>query len=55
MKFTKGQQVKELLVELKDIITSLTFPKNMRWANNDKRYARLKVLRTVIEAIENRL
>lgn len=40
MKFTKGQQVKELLVELKDIITSLTFPKNMRWANNDMRYAR---------------
>lgn len=39
-KFTKGQQVKELLVELKDIITSLTFPKNMRWANNDMRYAR---------------
>ncbi|MBD3107583.1 glycine--tRNA ligase subunit beta [Bacillus sp. AGMB 02131] len=40
MKFTKGQQVKELIVELKDIITSLTFPKNMRWANNDMRYAR---------------
>lgn len=39
-KFTKGKQVKELLVELKDIITSLTFPKNMRWANNDMRYAR---------------
>jgi len=39
-KFTKGQQVKELLVELKDIITSLTFPKNMRWASNDMRYAR---------------
>jgi len=39
-KFTKGQQVIELLVELKDIITSLTFPKNMRWASNDMRYAR---------------
>ena len=39
-KFTKGQQVKDLLVELKDIITSLSFPKNMRWANNDLRFVR---------------
>ncbi|MGM9927629.1 MAG: glycine--tRNA ligase subunit beta [Bacillus sp. (in: firmicutes)] len=39
-KFTKGQQVKDLLVQLKDIVTSLTFPKNMRWANNDLRFVR---------------
>ncbi|WP_019242627.1 MULTISPECIES: glycine--tRNA ligase subunit beta [Bacillus] len=39
-KFTKGQEVKDLLVELKDIITSLSFPKNMRWANNDLRFIR---------------
>lgn len=39
-KFTKGQQVKDLLVELKDIITSLSFPKNMRWADNDLRFVR---------------
>ncbi|WP_108669614.1 glycine--tRNA ligase subunit beta [Peribacillus acanthi] len=40
MKFTKGQQVVELLPELKEIITGLTFPKNMRWANQDMRYVR---------------
>lgn len=39
-KFTKGQHVKDLIIELKDIITSLTFPKNMRWANNDLRFVR---------------
>ncbi len=39
-KFTKGQPVKELLPELKDIILSLTFPKNMRWGNQDLRFAR---------------
>ncbi|WP_042345852.1 glycine--tRNA ligase subunit beta [Bacillus massiliigorillae] len=39
-KFTKGQQVKELLVDLKDIITSLSFPKNMRWADQDLRFVR---------------
>ncbi|MGM9922874.1 MAG: glycine--tRNA ligase subunit beta [Bacillus sp. (in: firmicutes)] len=39
-KFTKGQQVQELLVELKDIITSLSFPKNMRWADQDLRFVR---------------
>ncbi|MFT8320353.1 MAG: glycine--tRNA ligase subunit beta [Bacillus sp. (in: firmicutes)] len=39
-KFIKGQATKELLVELKEIILSLNFPKNMRWANNDLRYIR---------------
>ncbi|MGP7819056.1 glycine--tRNA ligase subunit beta [Niallia sp. 01092] len=39
-KFIKGQATNELLAELKDIILSLTFPKNMRWANNDLRYIR---------------
>ncbi|WP_312093221.1 glycine--tRNA ligase subunit beta [Niallia sp.] len=39
-KFIKGQQTSELLPELKELILSLTFPKNMRWANNDLRYIR---------------
>lgn len=39
-KFIKGQETKSLLPELKEIILSLTFPKNMRWANNDLRYIR---------------
>lgn len=39
-KFIKGKQTSELLLELKDLILSLTFPKNMRWANNDLRYIR---------------
>ncbi|WP_445506327.1 glycine--tRNA ligase subunit beta [Niallia sp. 03190] len=39
-KFIKGQATNELLTELKDIILSLTFPKNMRWANKDLRYIR---------------
>ncbi|WP_050615808.1 glycine--tRNA ligase subunit beta [Bacillus testis] len=39
-KFTKGQQVKDLLVHLKEIILSLSFPKNMRWGNHDLRFVR---------------
>lgn len=39
-KFIAGQETKQLLPELKDIITSLTFPKNMRWANEELRYIR---------------
>ncbi|MGN1400764.1 MAG: glycine--tRNA ligase subunit beta [Bacillus sp. (in: firmicutes)] len=39
-KFTKGQKVADLLPQLKDIITSLTFPKNMRWADNNLRFIR---------------
>jgi len=39
-KFIKGQATIDLLPELKDIILSLSFPKNMRWANNDLRYIR---------------
>ncbi|MCM3215342.1 glycine--tRNA ligase subunit beta [Niallia taxi] len=39
-KFIKGQATIDLLPALKDIILSLTFPKNMRWANNDLRYIR---------------
>ncbi|WP_163101909.1 glycine--tRNA ligase subunit beta [Peribacillus alkalitolerans] len=40
IKFTKGQQVVELLPELKEVVTGLTFPKNMRWANQEMRYVR---------------
>jgi glycyl-tRNA synthetase beta chain len=39
-KYIKGQQTAELLPELKEIITSLHFPKNMRWADRDLRYIR---------------
>jgi len=39
-KFIKGKKTTSLLPELKEIILSLTFPKNMRWANNDLRYIR---------------
>jgi glycyl-tRNA synthetase beta chain len=39
-KFTKGQPTKEILPELEHIITGLTFPKNMRWANETLKYIR---------------
>ncbi|MGM0900113.1 MAG: glycine--tRNA ligase subunit beta [Bacillota bacterium] len=39
-KFIDGQETANLLPELKSIITGLTFPKNMRWANEELRYVR---------------
>ncbi|MGK0550510.1 glycine--tRNA ligase subunit beta [Enterococcus faecalis] len=39
-KFTKGKSAKEVLVGLKDVIMSLTFPVTMRWANYDFEYVR---------------
>ncbi|WP_404329310.1 glycine--tRNA ligase subunit beta [Mesobacillus maritimus] len=39
-KFIEGQETANLLPELKSIITGLTFPKNMRWANEELRYVR---------------
>ena len=39
-KFIKGQQTKDLLTELEGIITSMTFGKNMRWANQELRFIR---------------
>ncbi|WP_332690941.1 glycine--tRNA ligase subunit beta [Halalkalibacter lacteus] len=39
-KFIQGQKTVELLPKMKDIITSLHFPKNMRWGSNDLRFAR---------------
>lgn len=39
-KFIEGQETSTLLPELQEIITSLTFPKNMRWADQDLRYIR---------------
>jgi len=39
-KFIKGKSTSELLPELKELILSLSFPKNMRWASNDLRYIR---------------
>ncbi|RSD22748.1 glycine--tRNA ligase subunit beta [Mesobacillus subterraneus] len=39
-KFIKGQETADLLVELKGIITGMTFPKNMRWADLELRYVR---------------
>lgn len=39
-KFTKGQPTIQLLPELKSIITGMTFPKNMRWADQELRFIR---------------
>lgn len=39
-KFTKGLEAKALLVEMKQLITGLTFPKNMRWGSQELRYIR---------------
>nr|WP_295969439.1 glycine--tRNA ligase subunit beta [uncultured Bacillus sp.] len=39
-KFIEGQETGLLLSELQEIVKSLTFPKNMRWANQDLRYIR---------------
>ncbi|MGG0716455.1 glycine--tRNA ligase subunit beta [Robertmurraya massiliosenegalensis] len=39
-KFIKGEETISLLPELKQIITGLTFPKNMRWANEEIKYIR---------------
>jgi len=39
-KFVKGQPTVGLLPQLKQIITSMTFGKNMRWADYDLRYVR---------------
>jgi glycyl-tRNA synthetase beta chain len=39
-KFIKGIETKALLPELKQVITDLYFPKNMRWADNDLKYVR---------------
>ena len=39
-KHVKGKETSELLKEITEVITSLHFPKNMRWANEDLRYVR---------------
>ncbi|TES56666.1 glycine--tRNA ligase subunit beta [Halalkalibacterium halodurans] len=39
-KFVAGQETASLLPELKELITSLHFPKNMRWHTYSLRYAR---------------
>ncbi|MFF2857373.1 glycine--tRNA ligase subunit beta, partial [Peribacillus sp. NPDC058002] len=39
-KFIKGQQTAQLLSELQEIISGMTFPKNMRWANQELRFVR---------------
>ncbi|HZH61411.1 MAG TPA: glycine--tRNA ligase subunit beta, partial [Metabacillus sp.] len=39
-KFVQGQEAKELLAETRDLITGLTFPKNMRWGSQELRYIR---------------
>lgn len=39
-KFIKGQETVTLLHELKQIITTMTFPKNMRWADKELRFIR---------------
>jgi glycyl-tRNA synthetase beta chain len=39
-KFIKGQDSKTLLAEIRQLITGLTFPKNMRWGSQEMRYIR---------------
>ncbi|WP_449537012.1 glycine--tRNA ligase subunit beta [Ferdinandcohnia sp. Marseille-Q9671] len=39
-KFIKGKDTKETLSELQDVVTHLSFPKNMRWGDSDLRYVR---------------
>jgi glycyl-tRNA synthetase beta chain len=39
-KFTKGLATLDILPEMEHIITGLTFPKNMRWANETLKYIR---------------
>lgn len=39
-KFVEGKRTITLLPELKNIIEGLSFPKNMRWADNELRYIR---------------
>lgn len=39
-KFVKGTTTVSLLPELREIVTGLSFPKNMHWANQDLRYIR---------------
>ncbi|MBZ5749780.1 glycine--tRNA ligase subunit beta [Metabacillus rhizolycopersici] len=39
-KFIKGQDSITLLAEVRQLITSLTFPKNMRWGSQEMRYIR---------------
>lgn len=36
----KGVETKELLSQLQEIITGMTFPKNMRWGDHDIRFVR---------------
>ncbi|MHC0035877.1 glycine--tRNA ligase subunit beta [Pseudoneobacillus sp. C159] len=39
-KFIKGKETKELLPHLKQVVTDLYFPKNMRWADQELKYVR---------------
>jgi glycyl-tRNA synthetase beta chain len=39
-KFIEGKETKELLPEVQEIIKSLNFPKNMRWADQELRFVR---------------
>lgn len=39
-KFVKGERTRNLLTEFQQIITSMSFPKSMRWGSNDLRFIR---------------
>ncbi|MFS0861594.1 glycine--tRNA ligase subunit beta [Fredinandcohnia sp. 179-A 10B2 NHS] len=39
-KFIKGQETKDALGELENVIKNLSFPKNMRWGDKELRYVR---------------
>ncbi|RDI43997.1 glycine--tRNA ligase subunit beta [Falsibacillus pallidus] len=39
-KFIKGQKTFDLLPQIEKVVTSLSFPKNMKWADEDMRFIR---------------
>ncbi|SDY52259.1 glycyl-tRNA synthetase beta chain [Evansella caseinilytica] len=39
-KFTEGRQTTALLPEIKEVVTGLQFPKNMKWGSHQLRYVR---------------
>ncbi|QDP40637.1 glycine--tRNA ligase subunit beta [Radiobacillus deserti] len=52
-KYIEGKNSIDLLPAFKDVILSITFPKNMRWANSTIRYAR--PIRWIVALLNNQV
>ncbi|WP_082233804.1 glycine--tRNA ligase subunit beta [Halobacillus massiliensis] len=52
-KFVQGKPTKELLTGFKEVILSLNFPKNMRWADLNLRY--IRPIRWMVALIEDEI